>query len=161
VKLEAKKKAAAYLQQRTGLVIDPTAMFDVQARLCSHRRAPVATARARGPTTCALVQVKRIHEYKRQLLNVLGIIHRYLRIKKATAAEREGLVRRVVVIGGKAAPGYDMAKRIIKLVCAVADKVNGDPDIGDLMKVRTRRTHAALRCAPVATHARGPSWHAL
>jgi glycogen phosphorylase len=82
------------------------------------------------------VQVKRIHEYKRQLLNVLGIIHRYVRIKEATPEERSKFVRRVVVIGGKAAPGYDMAKRIIKLVCAVADKVNGDPDVGDLMKVR-------------------------
>jgi hypothetical protein len=68
-------------------------------------------------------------------LNVLGIIHRYLRIKAMSPEERKNVVKRVVVIGGKAAPGYDMAKRIIKLVCAVADKVNGDPDVGDLMKV--------------------------
>lgn len=81
------------------------------------------------------VQVKRIHEYKRQLLNVLGIIHRYDLIKRMSAAERKQVVPRVCVIGGKAAPGYEMAKRIIKLVSAVADKVNEDPEVGDLLKV--------------------------
>lgn len=80
--------------------------------------------------------MKRIHEYKRQLLNVLGIIHRYLRIKEMKPAERADVVPRVVVIGGKAAPGYDLAKRIIKLVCAVADKVNEDKEVGDLLKAR-------------------------
>ena len=62
------------------------------------------------------VQVKRIHEYKRQLLNVLSIIHRYDQIKKMSPAERRNVVPRVCIIGGKAAPGYEMAKRIIKLV---------------------------------------------
>lgn len=62
-------------------------------------------------------------QYKRQLLNVLGIIHRYDRIKGMTPAQRKKVVPRVCVIGGKAAPGYEMAKRIIKLVSAVADKV--------------------------------------
>lgn len=89
--------------------------------------------------------MKRIHEYKRQLLNVLGIIHRYLLIKAGTPEERSKIVRRVVVIGGKAAPGYDMAKRIIKLVCAVADKVNGDPDVGDLLKVCPQHACATVR----------------
>lgn len=82
------------------------------------------------------VQVKRIHEYKRQLLNVLSIIHRYDTILKL---RREGntdnIVPRVCVVGGKAAPGYEMAKRIIKLVSAVAEKVNNDPEVGDLLKV--------------------------
>jgi len=64
-------------------------------------------------------------QYKRQLLNVLGIIHRYDRIKRMSPAERQNVVPRICVIGGKAAPGYEMAKRIIKLVSAVADKVGG------------------------------------
>ena len=62
------------------------------------------------------IQVKRIHEYKRQLLNVLSIIHRYDQIKKMSPADRKKVVPRVCIIGGKAAPGYEMAKRIIKLV---------------------------------------------
>jgi len=82
------------------------------------------------------VQVKRIHEYKRQLLNVLSIIHRYdtiLKLKKE--GKGDDIVPRVVVVGGKAAPGYEMAKRIIKLFSAVAEKVNNDPNVGDLLKV--------------------------
>ena len=75
------------------------------------------------------VQVKRIHEYKRQLLNVLSIIHRYDAIRRMDPAAR------IVVVGGKAAPGYEMAKRIIKLVSAVAEKINADPEVGDLLKV--------------------------
>jgi starch phosphorylase len=67
-------------------------------------------------------------QYKRQLLNVLGIIHRYDLIKRMSAAERKQVVPRVCVIGGKAAPGYEMAKRIIKLVSAVADKVRAWDD---------------------------------
>ena len=68
------------------------------------------------PPPCSHAQVKRIHEYKRQLLNVLSIIHRYDQIKKMSPAERRNVVPRVCIIGGKAAPGYEMAKRIIKLV---------------------------------------------
>ena len=64
-------------------------------------------------------QIKRIHEYKRQLLNVLGLIHCYDKIRDMDAKQRAQVVPRVCVIGGKAAPGYDMAKRIIKLVLAV------------------------------------------
>ena len=85
------------------------------------------------------MQVKRIHEYKRQLLNVLGVVHRYAAIKEMTAAQRAAVVPRVVVIGGKAAPGYDMAKRIIKLACAVSEVINADADVGDLLKARARR----------------------
>lgn len=81
------------------------------------------------------VQVKRIHEYKRQLMNVLSIIHRYDCIRNMSDYDKKNVVPRICVIGGKAAPGYDAAKRIIKLVNAVADKVNNDPAIGELLKV--------------------------
>ncbi|KAL4856697.1 Glycogen phosphorylase 1 [Chlorella vulgaris] len=109
VKATAKAKSLALIERLTSVALPKNAMLDVQ--------------------------VKRIHEYKRQLLNVLGIIHRYDLIKRMSAAERKQVVPRVCVIGGKAAPGYEMAKRIIKLVSAVADKVNEDPEVGDLLKV--------------------------
>ena len=80
--------------------------------------------------------VKRMHEYKRQLMNVFYIIYRYLAIKDTPAGERQNrFVPRVVMIGGKAAPGYVAAKAVIKLINNVANKVNNDPDIGDLLKV--------------------------
>jgi starch phosphorylase len=78
------------------------------------------------------VQVKRIHEYKRQLLNILHVIHLYDRIKQGNT---EGWTNRCVLIGGKAAPGYAMAKLIIKLVGNVADVINADPAVGDKLKV--------------------------
>ena len=78
------------------------------------------------------VQVKRIHEYKRQLLNILHVIHLYDRIKRGDA---DGWTPRCVLFGGKAAPGYAMAKRIIKLINNVATLVNNDPAIGDQLKV--------------------------
>ena len=112
VKRANKQRLAEYLKATQGADVNVDALFDIQ--------------------------VKRIHEYKRQLLNVLGVIHRYDQIKRMSPEERKkpgNVVPRTCVIGGKAAPGYEMAKRIIKLVCAVADKVNSDPDVGDLLKV--------------------------
>ncbi|MBF0269159.1 MAG: glycogen/starch/alpha-glucan phosphorylase [Alphaproteobacteria bacterium] len=78
------------------------------------------------------VQVKRIHEYKRQLLNILHVIHLYARLKNGDNAN---WTNRCVLIGGKAAPGYKMAKSIISLICKVADVVNSDPDIDGRLKV--------------------------
>jgi starch phosphorylase len=78
------------------------------------------------------VQVKRIHEYKRQLLNVLHVIHLYNRIKRGDTRD---WTPRCVLIGGKAAPGYAMAKQIIKLVNNVARVVNADPETEGLLRV--------------------------
>jgi glycogen phosphorylase len=78
------------------------------------------------------VQVKRIHEYKRQLLNVLHVIHLYQRIKAGSPDE---LTPRCVLIGGKAAPGYAMAKLIVKLVNNVAAVINADPELRPWLRV--------------------------
>ncbi|WP_305906602.1 glycogen/starch/alpha-glucan phosphorylase [Methylomarinum sp. Ch1-1] len=78
------------------------------------------------------VQVKRIHEYKRQILNVLHVIHLYERIKRGDTAN---WTNRCVLIGGKAAPGYVMAKKTIKFINNVADVINHDPDVGDKLKL--------------------------
>ncbi len=78
------------------------------------------------------VQVKRIHEYKRQILNVLHVIHLYNRIKKG---DSQDWVPRCVLIGGKAAPGYAMAKKSIKLINNVANVINNDPEVGDRLKL--------------------------
>lgn len=82
------------------------------------------------------IQVKRIHEYKRQLLNVLWCVWRYMQIKETPANERANKFQpRVVMIGGKAAPGYYNAKVIVHMINAVGSVVNNDPDVGDLLKV--------------------------
>ena len=82
------------------------------------------------------VQVKRIHEYKRQLLNILYVVYRYLQIKDTPRDQRAAkFVPRVVMIGGKAAPGYYNAKVIIELINAVLRVVNSDADVGNLLKV--------------------------
>ena len=78
------------------------------------------------------VQVKRIHEYKRQLLNVLHVIHLYSRIKRG---DTENWTNRCVLIGGKAAPGYRLAKSMIKLINNIADVINNDPQVGDKLKL--------------------------
>jgi starch phosphorylase len=88
------------------------------------------------------IHVKRIHEYKRQLLNVLHIITMYNRIKRDPKAQ---FTPRTVIIGGKAAPGYFIAKQIIKLVNSVAEVVNTDTDVCGRLKVSVGHC-AGVRC---------------
>ena len=104
VKRGNKAHLAHLIQQRLKIQVDPDSLFDVQ--------------------------IKRIHEYKRQLLNVLHIVTLYNRIRAGGAS-----VPRTVILGGKAAPGYQMAKRVIKLINDVADIVNNDPLVGNRLKV--------------------------
>jgi starch phosphorylase len=81
------------------------------------------------------VLVKRIHEYKRQLMNVLYVVHRYLWIKEMKPQDRANVVPRAVFIGGKAAPGYENAKKVIKLVNAIGNVINNDQEVGKLLKL--------------------------
>jgi len=106
VKYNNKVRLAEMVAADCGVKFSPDAMFDVQ--------------------------VKRIHEYKRQLLNILHVIHLYDRIKRG---DTHNWTPRCVLIGGKAAPGYAMAKQIIKLINNVATVVNNDPAVGSLLKV--------------------------
>ncbi|KAG7903226.1 hypothetical protein KL935_000758 [Ogataea polymorpha] len=110
VKKYNKVRLTDMIKTLTGIEVSPNSMFDIQ--------------------------VKRIHEYKRQQLNIFGVIWRYLQIKATPKEERaEKWPAKVCIIGGKAAPGYYAAKKIIKLVNAVSDVVNSDPDVGDILKV--------------------------
>nr|XP_043640329.1 alpha-1,4 glucan phosphorylase L-1 isozyme, chloroplastic/amyloplastic [Erigeron canadensis] len=105
-----KLKVVSLIKEKTGYIVSPDAMFDIQ--------------------------VKRIHEYKRQLLNILGIVYRYKKMKEMSANERkEKFTPRVCIFGGKAFATYAQAKRIVKLITDVGVTVNNDPDIGDLLKV--------------------------
>lgn len=79
--------------------------------------------------------MKRIHEYKRQFMNILSVIHRYNTLKAMSADELKKAVPRVVIFGGKAAPGYYVAKLVIKLINSVGDVVNNDKKVGDYLKV--------------------------
>ncbi|HYV73318.1 MAG TPA: glycogen/starch/alpha-glucan phosphorylase, partial [Candidatus Binatia bacterium] len=106
VKRQNKLKLARVIESQLGTAVDPDSIFDVQ--------------------------IKRIHEYKRQLLAVMHIIHDYLRIVEH---DEDPVVSRTYVFSGKAAPGYWAAKQIIKLIHNVADVVNKDPKVKDAIKV--------------------------
>ena len=124
VKRANKERLAEIVRAECGLTVDPDTLFDVQ--------------------------VKRLHEYKRQLLNVLQIVAQYLRIK---ADPGYSPVARTYVFGGKAAPGYVMAKAVIKLVNAVAEVVNHDVDVRGRITVvflRNYRVSLAERIFPAA-----------
>jgi starch phosphorylase len=81
------------------------------------------------------VMVKRIHEYKRQFLNCLYCIYKYITIKKMTHEEKSKLNKRITFFGGKSAPGYILAKNIIKLINIVSNKVNNDPEVNKYFKM--------------------------
>ncbi|MCA1662836.1 MAG: glycogen/starch/alpha-glucan phosphorylase [Myxococcales bacterium] len=124
IKRENKTRLATIIAAQCGIAVDPDSIFDVQ--------------------------VKRIHEYKRQLLNVMHIVALYNRIKADRTVE---MVPRTFIFGGKAAPGYLMAKAIIKLINSVADVVNGDRDVGGRIKVaflKNYRVSLAERIVPAA-----------
>jgi starch phosphorylase len=106
VKLANKLRLARNIEEKTGIGLDTGMLFDVQ--------------------------VKRIHEYKRQLLNLLHAVHLYDRIRRGDA---DGLVPRAIIIGGKAAPGYVMAKNVIKCINNVARMINTDPDMQNRLKL--------------------------
>ena len=94
------------------------------------------------------VQIKRIHEYKRQYLNMLSVLWRYKQLKKMSPEERASSVPRVVVVGGKAASAYDMAKRIIRLVTAISEKVTSlEPSLHESLLPLSILYHIiCLRC---------------
>jgi starch phosphorylase len=106
VKLENKRRLAALIAASNGIAVDPASLFDCH--------------------------VKRIHEYKRQLLNALHVITLYNRLREGRAEDH---VPRTVIFAGKAAPGYFVAKLIIRLINGIAEVVNSDPLVGDALKV--------------------------
>jgi starch phosphorylase len=106
IKRDCKAKAAKLVAERRGVALDPAALFDIQ--------------------------IKRIHEYKRQLLNILQVVARYNRIRHDPSLD---LQPRAIIFGGKAAPGYYMAKKIIRLINDVAETINHDPAVRGLLKV--------------------------
>jgi starch phosphorylase len=120
VKRANKADLAAVIQARAGVACDPDSLFDVQ--------------------------VKRIHEYKRQHLNVLHVIALWQRLRRTRGALG---APRTVIFGGKAAPGYRMAKLIIKLVHAVADVVNADPATRDRLRVAFIPDYNVTNCMPI------------
>ncbi|KAJ1912926.1 Non-essential glycogen phosphorylase [Tieghemiomyces parasiticus] len=109
IKHANKQRLADYIERVCDIKVNPDAVFDVQ--------------------------VKRIHEYKRQFMNILAVIHRYNQLKAMPEARRQKELPKVMIFSGKAASGYYIAKLIIKLINSVAAVVNADSAIGDLLKV--------------------------
>ncbi|KAF6746227.1 glycogen phosphorylase [Ephemerocybe angulata] len=109
IKQRNKERLANYVQTTLGLTVRTDAMFDVQ--------------------------IKRLHEYKRQTLNILGVIHRYLTLKGQSPEERKKANPRVVFFAGKAAPAYYIAKLTIRLIVNVARVINADPDTKDYLQL--------------------------
>jgi len=109
IKQRNKQRLAHHVETTLGLTIPTDAMYDVQ--------------------------IKRIHEYKRQTLNILGVIHGYLLLKNMKPAERKTINRRVVFFAGKAAPAYYIAKLTIRLIINVARVINADPDTKDFLQL--------------------------
>ena len=108
-KLAAKLRLKAFVKKYCNIDIDETFLFDIM--------------------------VKRIHEYKRQFMNCIYCIYRYLNLKKMSHDERKNVTKRVTFFGGKAAPGYALAKNVIKLINMVANVVNNDPDVNQYYKI--------------------------
>jgi len=106
IKTANKEDFAKLVKSKTGISLDPSSIFDVQ--------------------------VKRLHEYKRQNLNALNILAKYLEIKSNPNGNH---TPHTYIFGAKAAPGYYMAKKIIEFICALANLINNDPDVKDLLKV--------------------------
>jgi starch phosphorylase len=106
IKVDNKRVLTAVIKERTGIIVDPHSLFDIQ--------------------------VKRLHEYKRQHLNVLYLVTLYNRLRRASAAAG---TPRTVIFGGKAAPGYRMAKLIIKLINSVGAAINQDPVVSQVLRV--------------------------
>ncbi|MDP4086270.1 MAG: glycogen/starch/alpha-glucan phosphorylase [Bacillota bacterium] len=124
IKKENKQRLSTVIKDQTGIIVDPGAIFDVQ--------------------------VKRLHAYKRQLLNVLHIMHLYNQLNDDSSFQ---IAPRVFIFGAKASPGYYYAKKIIKLIHAVAEKINKDPHVGNKIKVvflENYRVSLAERVFPAA-----------
>ena len=109
IKMRNKKRLANWVYKNCGVAINENTLFDIQ--------------------------IKRIHEYKRQLMNAFYCIHKYLKLKEMSPSERAKQVPRTVLFGGKAAPGYVQAKRIIKLIGGIQQTVNRDKETKDYLKV--------------------------
>ncbi|CCL98823.1 uncharacterized protein FIBRA_00828 [Fibroporia radiculosa] len=109
IKQSNKERLAHYVETTLGLKINTHAMFDVQ--------------------------IKRLHEYKRQTLNIMGVIHRYLTLKDMTPEQRKTVNPKVVFFAGKAAPGYYIAKLTIRLIVNAARIINSDPETKDILQL--------------------------